>query len=60
MQCYRNMRLAEKIEVYRKNFLLSIVILLKTRQGDDQFKFVGLFVAKVRQQVVVVVADHRR
>jgi len=53
------MRLAEKVEVYWKNFLLSIVILLKPRQRDDEFKFVGLFVAKMRQQVVVVIADHR-
>lgn len=54
------MRLAEKVEVYWKNFLLSVVILLKPRQRDDEFKFVGLFVAKMRQQVVVVIADHRR
>lgn len=52
--------LSEEIEEDRKHLLFEVEVLLKTGQVDDVFEFLSLFVAEVRQQAVIVVADHRR
>ena len=52
--------LAKEVEKDWKHLLLSIVVLLEPREVDDVLQNFSLFVTKVRQQVIVVIANYRR